>query len=359
LKDPARFSSEIMGVYNTELTPEALAILGEGYPMGRHLLAVDPPFHTTLRRLMNRGFTPSRIALQEPRIRALTHELVDAFIGDGRADIVEQLAYPLPVMVILGMVGVPREDMDRIKQWCSDLFALFFSHVPPEAQPAMARSVVEYQRYTVDLIEARRKEPREDLASYLVAAEPGGEALELPDLILSIGGSLVAAGHETTTSLISSSIRFLLSHPQYWEALKKDRSLLPKVLEEIMRYDSISHGMMRLATEDVVLGGVSIPKGARLLLLYMSGNRDEAQFPEADRFDPHRDKQNHLTFGRGIHYCLGAPLGRLEAQIALEVLLERIPEMRLVPDQDFEPTQSFVLRGMKHLRVEWPAAQKA
>ncbi len=359
LRDPARFSSEPMGVFATELSPEALAIMAEGHSMGRSLVGQDPPFHTTLRRLLNRGFTPPRIALQEPRIRALTHELVDGFIGDGHADLVEQLAYPLPVRVILGMVGVPREDMELIKQWCNDLFALYFSRVPPAEQPAMCRSMVDYQRYIADLIEKRRKEPREDLASYLVAAEPGGEALDAPDLFMAIGGSLVAAGHETTTSLIAAVVHFLLSHREYWEELQKDRSRIPAVLEEIMRYDSITHGMMRVATEDVVLGGVAIPKGARMLLLYMSGNRDEAQFPDADRFDPRRETQNHLTFGRGIHFCLGATLARLEVQIALEILLERLPEMRLVPEQDIERTSSLVLRGMKHLRVEWPAAPKA
>jgi cytochrome P450 len=357
LRDPARFSSTIMGSITTELSPEARAILAEGYPVGKSLLNLDPPSHTKLRRLMNHGFTQSRIALLEPRIRAVTRELVDAFIGDGRADLVEQFAYPLPVLVILGMVGVPREDMARIKQWSDDMFSLFFTKVPPEAQPAVCRSMVEYQRYTTALIEQRRREPREDLASYLVAAEPGGEALDLPDLIFGICGSLLAAGHETTTSLIATAMRHLLSHPQHWEALKEDRSLIPKVIEEVLRYVGITHGMMRATNEDVVLGGVAIPKGAHLLLLYLSGSRDEAQFPHADVFDPRREKQDHLAFGRGIHYCLGAPLARLEMQIALEILLERIPEMRLVPGQNFEPTQSLVLRSMKHLRVEWPAAQ--
>jgi cytochrome P450 len=355
LKDPVTFSSTGIVRMGTVLTPEAIAILSKGFPLGDNVLITDPPVHTRLRRLLNRGFTPARIAAQEPRLRALTNNLIDAFIKDGRADLVGQFADILTVTAILTMVGVPAEDMPQIKRWSDDWFELLFNRVPPEAQPPLAESVVAYHHYCFDLIEQRRKEPREDLTSYLVAAEPDGEALTIPELIATIGGSLLAAGHETTTGMLASTVWRLLSEPGLWGEIQRDPALLDKAMEECLRYECIVMSMMRTTTRDVDLGGVHLPKGTDIFLFYLSANRDEDQFPEANRFNIHREEQAHLGFGRFTHFCLGAPLARLEIKTALKLLLERLPELRLVPDQALEYRHNATLRGLKSLLVEWKA----
>jgi cytochrome P450 len=355
LKDPVTFSSTGIVRMGTVLTPEALAILSKGFPQGDNLLITDPPVHTRLRRLLNRGFTPPRVAAQEPQVRAIANNLIDAFIKDGRADLVGQFADILPVLVILTMVGVPAEDMAQIKRWSDDWFELLFHRVPPEAQPPLAESVVAYHRYCYKLIEERRKAPREDLTSYLASAEPDGEALSIPELIAAIGGSLLAAGHETTTGMIASTVWRLLSEPGLWEEIQREPALLNKAIEECLRYECIVISMMRTTTRDVDLGGVHMPKGTDLFLFYLSANRDEDQFPEADRFNIHRAEQPHLGFGRFTHFCLGSTLARLEIEIALKLLLERLPDLRLVPDQTLEYRHNATLRGLKSLLVEWRA----
>ncbi|RKH11238.1 cytochrome P450 [Corallococcus sp. CA053C] len=353
LKDPTRFSSGEMGNVGSVFAPETLAVLAEGYPLGESLLASDPPTHTRLRKLMGRGFSAQRIAAQDGPIRAVTQELINKFVHHGQADLVKQLAYPLPARVILGMVGVPEEDMADIKRWCDDFFRMIFTRVPAEEQPPLARSWVTYQHYVARLIANRRDEPRDDLASYLVTTDADGEALTLPELIVAIAGSLLAAGHETTAALLSMSWKQALLQPGLWQRLREDRSLVPHLIEETLRFDSVSHGMIRTTTEDVELAGVALPKGTRLLLLYASGSRDPALLPDGDRFDISRHHPSHLGFGRGIHFCIGAPLARQEALIATNLLLDQMPDLRLAPNPDFQITQSLTLRAMQSLRVEW------
>lgn len=359
-RDPIRFSSSPMLQTGTQLTAEARAILAdEGFPMGDNplcgpsVLASDPPAHTRLRRLLNRGFTPARVAAVEPHIRQFARELLDGFAADGRAELVSQLATQLPLRVILHLVGAPREDMPRIKRWCEDWFTLLFTHVPPEAQPPLARSVAEYQRYCLELVEARWQAPQDDLVSDLVAAEPGGEVLTMPELIMAIQGSLLASGHETTTSMLSNTLGLLLREPGLWERLQREPALLPRAIEECIRYEGIMVSTFRMTTREVTLGGVTLPQGALVALLHMSANRDAAHFPEPDRFDIHREKQHSLTFGRYAHFCPGAQLARREIQIAIEQLLERMPTLRLAPHHRFEFAQDMAFRKLKSLHVEW------
>ncbi|WP_208722927.1 cytochrome P450 [Corallococcus llansteffanensis] len=353
LKDPLRFSSADMGSVGSVLAPETLAVLAEGYPLAESLLSSDPPTHNRLRKLMGRGFSAQRIAAQDVPIRTFSQELIDAFVHHGQADLVTQLAYPLPVRVILGMVGVPEEDMADIKRWCDDFFRMIFTRVPAEEQPPLARSWVTYQHYVARLIASRRDEPRDDLVSYLVTTDADGEALTLPELIIAIAGSFLAAGHETTTALLSQCWKQALLQPGLWQRLREDRSLVPHLIEETLRFDSVSHGMIRTTTEDVELAGVALPKGSRLLLLYASGSRDPALLPDGDRFDISRHHPSHLGFGRGIHFCIGAPLARQEALIATNLLLDQMPDLRLAPNPDFRPMQNLTLRSIQSLRVEW------
>ncbi|MFP2904326.1 cytochrome P450 [Pyxidicoccus sp. 3LFB2] len=357
LKDPVRFSNRDMLVSGTHLTDEARALFSQGFDPRHVLLGMDPPEHTRLRRLMNRGFTAQRIHAMAPFIQQRAHELVDTFAGAGHADLVQQLAWPLPAHVILGVMGVPAEDVWKIKRWSADLQQLLFEHVPAHQQVEMARGVRELHQYCVRLIEERRQHPREDLTSYLVAVEDDGAALTLDELVMAIGASMLSAGHESTTALMANTWKLALEHG-LWEQLREDRARVPKFLEEASRYDSVQHAMIRTAREDVVVGGVMIPAGSRLMLLYASGSRDESLCPHAHTLDLTREKApQHLTYGRGTHFCLGAPLARLQFQIATNVLLDRLPALKLVPHQDHGTWQSIVLRQMKHLRVEWNTAQ--
>lgn len=355
LNNPSSYSSASAFASGENLSPETRAILGPGPVLHDNPLNTDPPVHTRLKRLLQRGFIPARVARLEARIRQFANTLIDGFIQDGHADLVERFAYPLPVQVILSMVGVPQEDMAQVKQWSADLFGLIFTQTPPEAQPAMARGVVEYRAYCTRLIEERRRHPQEDLTSDLVRAEPDGEALTTPELVSLLGGSLLAAGHETTSAQIALCVKTLLEQPAHWRMLVEDRTLIPRAIEECMRLEGVAPGQVRTAVQDVVVGGVLLPKGSKLLLLFGSANHDETHYKAPERFELHRENAQHLTFGRGIHYCLGAPLARLELRVALEQLIERIPELRLVPGQDYGYRQEMlILRAIRNLRVEWP-----
>ncbi|WP_224371483.1 cytochrome P450 [Hyalangium versicolor] len=355
LNNPTAYSSAGVATTSVDrLTPEAQAILGPGPIIHDSPLNMDPPVHTRMKRLLQRGFTLAKVSRQEERVRQLTNALIDGFIHEGRVDLVQRFTHPLPAQVILNMVGVPQEDVEKVRRWSGSLFGLIFADIPPTVQPAMARDVVEYRNYCTQLIEQRRRQPQEDLTSDLVQAEPDGEALTMPELISLIGGSLLAAGHETTSAQLSIAVKNLLEHPERWQQLREDRTLIPKALEECMRLEGVAPGMVRTAIQDVEVGGVLLPKGSRLFLVYGSANRDEAHFKDPEHFDPHRENMQHLNFSRGIHFCLGAPLARLELRVALEQLIERIPGMRLVPGQDYGYHQEMlILRAIRQLQVEW------
>lgn len=355
LTHSASYSSASMLTSASQLTPEARAILGPGPILHDSPLNTDPPAHTRLRRLLQRGFLPARIARQEASTRQLANALIDTFIHKGRVDLVEAFTYPFPMHVILNMVGVPHEDMNRVKRWCDDLFGLIFSQTPPEAQPSMARGVVEYRAYCADLIEKRRREPREDLTSYLVHTETGSDSLNTEELVSLLGGSLIGAGHEATTAQLGLILLNLLRKPERWQALCENPALIPRAVEECIRLEAASHGMVRTAVEDVRIGGVMLPKGSRLLLLYSSANHDEAQHPDPERYTLDRTNLHHLGFGHGVHYCLGSHLARLELCVAVELFTQRMPGMRLVPEQDVGYHQELlILRNISRLEVEWP-----
>ncbi len=306
------------------------------------LVYLDPPDHRQLRNLVAHTFTQRSIARLAPRIATIVHELLDNVAGKGGMDVVNDLAYPLPVRVIAEMLGVPPEDHARFKRWSDEVIE--------EAGDINARPHREMGQYFCELLEQRKKEPRNDLISELLAARIGGEQLT-KDQLLGFCMILLVAGNITTTHLISNAIICLDEHPEAMVQLRQKPSLIPDAIEEVMRYRSSVRLMTRIATRDTVLLGREIKAGQRVVPWIASANLDEQQFPNADVFDITRSPHNHLAFGYGIHFCLGAPLARLEARIALEAMLGYFPTMRRVRDIPLEPFPCLMLNGVKRLQV--------
>lgn len=357
LRDPARFSAANALAPVTPFTPEAQQILVEGgYGQRPALTNNDPPGHTRVRGHLNRAFSARRIAQLEPRIRQYADGLIDAFAADGHADLIHQFAYPLPIQVVFRLIGIPEEDMDRIKDWCGNRVLFIFGKVSPEEQAASARDLVAFWRYITDFCERRRREPQDDLTSELAAIASADESALTMNEVASVVMGLGFAGHETTTNMIGSAVMHLLARDGLWAQLAADPALVENAVEELLRYDGSVPVWRRVAKVDVELGGVAIPAGGKLALLLGSANHDEGHFARPAEFDIHRpEAREHLAFGKGIHFCIGAALARLEIRIALERLARRLPGLRLVPDQpiDYVPTISF--RGPKRLLIAWDA----
>ncbi|MGH8348942.1 MAG: cytochrome P450, partial [Pseudomonas sp.] len=316
------------------------------------------PAHTRLRLLIRQGFTPRRLAALEPVIREVANNLVDTFAADGQVDLISQFAYPLPLTVILGMLGVPAHDMPTMRRWTQESIALNFASatLPLEQQVAYAQGKLAFQRYTRDLVTERAQAPREDLISHLLRARQEGIPPLSTEEVSSLIPGLIIAGHESTAKLIGNTMRLLLTHPEQRQALQRDPNLTAAAVEEGLRIDAPVLGMVRTTTREVTVGGVALAAGARLFLLYGSANHDETYFTDAEQFHPDRARRtSHLAFGHGIHFCLGAPLARLEARIAIETLGRRLPGLRLAPEQSFAHVPSLVFRGLACLGLVWDA----
>jgi cytochrome P450 len=316
--------------------------MGMNSPLGASIISTDPPRHRQLRSLVTQAFTPRTVARLAPRITAITNELLDAVASKGEMDVIDDLAYPLPVTVIAELLGIPQADRERFKYW-SDQVVGATPYRDRDAQTEMS----EYFRW---MIEQRRQEPQNDLISALLAAEIEGQHLDEQEL-LGFCILLLVAGNETTTNLIGNSVLCFDEHPEAMEQLRADPALLPDAIEEVLRYRSPIKMMFRVATTDVELGDRQIRAGEGVTAWISSANHDESQFPHADTFDIRRTPNRHLAFGYGIHFCIGAPLARLESKIALAAMLERLPHMRQVRDVPLEPSESFILYGVKHLPI--------
>jgi len=353
LKDNDRFTSSASVSVGTEVPDEVKAILAEGWGEVDTLVTNDPPAHTRFRSLVNKAFTPRRVAGREDRIRAIAGQLVDAFIDRGRIDIVEAFAVPLPLTVIAEILGIPTVDMPKFKRWSDDITARLMP-LPPEGQIECARSLVAFQHYMNAMLDEREKAPRDDMLTDLLNARIEGVEPLTRGEMLNMIQLLLVAGNETTTSLIGSMVGIYLDRPDEWRAIGADPSLAPAAVEEALRMESPVQGLFRSTTEEVELGGVLIPKGAHLQLLYGGGNRDASEFPEPGEFRPGRPNgASHLAFGGGVHFCLGAALARLEGRIALETLTRRLPDIRLDPDGPTALRPHFFLRGYEQLSIRW------
>ena len=348
LRDP-RFSTARRRTGN-RFTEQLMEMQEQMGPIGQAttMLRADPPEHTRLRNLVSKAFTPRAIEAMRPHIQQIVDELLDAVAGSDRFDLIHDLAYPLPVIVIAEMLGVAPEDRDRFKRWSGDIAATLGGPMlsPEVIQQAIASSR-EMTDYFRGVIEIRRKEPEDDLLSALIAAKEQGEALSEHE-VLATCVLLLVAGNETTTNLIGNGMVALLQHPDQLEQLRDDPSLTESAVEEFLRYDGPVQATGRTATEDVEVGGTVIKEGQVAFTLLGAANHDPAQFANPDTLDITRKDNRHLAFGHGIHFCLGAQLARVEAQVAFETLLRRFPDLKLGAD-GVEWGGAFILRGPKAL----------
>ncbi|MGE5276646.1 MAG: cytochrome P450 family protein, partial [Acidobacteriota bacterium] len=319
-------------------------------PLLRNMLDLDPPDHTRLRALVQTAFAPRLIERMRGRIRALADELLDAAVRRGAMDLIRDYALPLPVTVIAEILGVPRRDHGRFHQWSKSMVSVDSINGSLRAMP----SVWMFLRYLRRFFRIRRADPGEDLTSALLRAEESGDTLS-EDELLAMVFLLLVAGHETTVNLIGSGMLALLQNPGPMEELRRDPSLASSAVEELLRYTApVFLSTERFAREDVAICGVTIPRGALTFGVIGSANRDETVFERPDELDLARANNKHLSFGNGIHYCLGAPLARLEAQIAINTLLARLPDLRLQGRPEalvWRP--SLILRGLEALPVEF------
>jgi cytochrome P450 len=360
LHDPRRFSSSYLFRTPVDPTPEVLEVLAHLPPEVGVLVNEDPPGHRRTRALVSKAFLPRQVARMEARIRAIAHELIDHMLEAGSADLVRQYTYPLPMRVLLEFLGLPVEDADFIKQWCNDHMLLSVPGIGAAQQLRSAQTEVAFSRYTEALIAARQRQPQEDVLSALIHAQVEGErSLDVVELHTLVQ-QLLFAGHETTTNLLSNTCYALLRDPTQWHALRHDLTSSPRVVEEGLRYDAPVQGMFRTTTKDVEMHGVTLPAGARVFVVFGAANRDERIFAHPDRFDLWRpNADQHLAFGHGMHHCIGAPFVRLEARLALEILVQRLPDLHLVPAQPLTYLPSLLNRALQHLQVCWGASSHA
>jgi cytochrome P450 len=353
LGQPEVFSSRDVTRPLTNLTPVTAEILKQGYRMVSTAISSDGLTHQRFHEPYVKAFTPVRIAAHKPYVQQVANRLVDAMINDGRADAIAQFAYPLTVELILHVMGIPQERMQDAMKWSRALIAFLYSPLSEDRQIECATGLVAFQHFMADLIEERRKQPQEDVISTMVHCQmPDAEPLSIEELVSALCG-LVMAGHKTTIDLIGNGLALLLNPRSRWERLCANPELIPTTIEEILRYDSPVQALSRTTTRAVVVGDVLLPAGSRLLLMFGSGSRDAAQFPEAGCFHMDRKPNPHLGFGYGAHFCIGAPLARLEGRVAFEVLTQRMPQLRLVPDQRLIHSPIIAFRGYQRLEIEW------
>ena len=346
LRDP-RFGREGMAK-----RMEARLGLTQDTSRARDMLFQDPPDHTRLRALVSRAFTPRVVEVMRPHIQEIVDGLLDRVEGARAMDVIEDLAYPLPVTVICEMLGVPAADQDIFKSWSTDIARSLDAAILPADSDAIPRGrdarlgLADYFR---SLIATRRKDPKPDLLSALIAAEEEGNKLSEGELV-STCMLLLIAGHETTVNLIGNGLLALLQHPDQLRALRDDPGLIQTGVEELLRFDGPVQRTGRMTTAEVEIGDKRIPRDSVVVSVIGAANRDPKQFADPDRLDVSRKDNRHIAFGFGIHFCLGAPLARVEGQIALQSLLRRMPRLRLAgPEPEWR--ESSTLRGLKALPV--------
>jgi cytochrome P450 len=355
LSQPDLFSSKDTITPIVTLCPRALAELSKGYPLVPSFINSDSPEHARFREPIQKAFAPRRIHALEPFLRQRIPEMLDGFCNDGHADIISQFAYPLPLEVILIMLGIPRAEMAQVKHWCDNWVELILSPLSEERQVLCARSTVSLHHYLIDIVHQRQHAPQDDVITSLIETVlPGQKPLSDAELIATIMG-LVVAGHETITRLIGNGLVHLLEEPRRWQRLCEHPEDIPLAIEEIIRYHGPVRGFMRTTTGPATVEGMSLPVGTKLFLLYSSANRDDEHFSCADQFQMERKPNHHLGFGHGVHFCVGAPLARLEGRLMFEALTQRLPGLRLAA-QRLVHNPDLVNYGYQRVEVLWPAA---
>jgi cytochrome P450 len=326
---------------------------GNPRPFGQPgFLFLDPPDHTRLRRLAQQAFAPKVVRGLEGFVAALVDKLLDGVVAAGRFEVIADLAHPLPVAVICRMLGVPIEDEPEFTAASAllgqglDPFIAFTG--TSTGFPERLAAGKWLRGYLGDLVEQRRAAPRDDLISALIAAEEEGDQLSTDEIVATCN-LLLIAGHETTVNLIANAVLAMLRHPRYWGELSADPERASAIIEETLRYDPPVQLVGRVAADDMTVGGVAVPNGDTMMLLFSAAQRDPSAFERPDVFDPDRDGIRHLAFGHGVHFCLGAPLARLEARVALSAVTARFPDARLVGEPVYKP--NVTLRGLATLSV--------
>ena len=355
------FAKQLRAGGGTELDPEEIAIVSQGWSVANTMLTADPPDHTRYRKLAMKAFTYKRVLQMTDYVEELVNTLIDNLPQSGKLEFKSQFANQLPMFVIADALGVPRNMYNQFEAW-SDAFVIQLGGVSPkEVRLDAAKKVIEFQKYFVRVIDEKRKNPTEDVISDLVHAnlsEEGDDRKMNYEELLSIFQQLLVAGNETTAHTLTAGLYFLLTHPDQMEMLSNDATLVDGFVEETLRYLAPANNMWRVATQDTEIAGVPVKEDDLILLRYGSGNRDENKFPDGDRFDIHRENaKDHLAFGAGIHTCLGSQLARKELRTAFPILLKRLKNIRLDPDNDqlvFLP--SILLRGVVALHIEYEKA---
>jgi cytochrome P450 len=354
-EDHVTFSSRNKVDPPNDVRPEVLKILAEeGYSVVLQLFNSDPPEHDRIASLVHQGFTQQSHRAQLPEMANLANELVDGFAKDGKVELRSAYLDPLPLSVILDYIGVPRADHPQVRTWDDWWARLFTSAHAIEEQMEAVHQVVAYQKYFDALIDDRRAHPRDDLTSRLVAAHgPGLSPLSNAEMIWQFMG-LLAAGHATTTDALTNLLYIVLRDNEQWRSLATNREKIPNFIDEGLRYANPVLGLPRIATRTVELGGVTIPAGGQVLVSFCSANRDPHLTADPDHFAPMREGVGrHLGFGRGIHVCVGARMSKNMMRVAIDVLLERLPDLRLEPGYSAEHTIHPFLWGLSRLPVEW------
>ena len=356
IRDPARFSSSFGALLNAgSSNKEVDAIYGQGYEMVETLLTQDPPRHRVYRNLVNKVFSNKRIEGMRDYIQSITDELIDAWIDDGEVDLMNRLCVPLPIYVIADQLGVPRAELPLIKKWSDASASRLGRLADAEQQIQNAKDIVEFQHYFADLIDRMRESPEDNIISDLANNTiDEGRLLTKPEALGMIQQILVA-GNETSTAGIAGGVVLLIENPDEQTKLRNNPDLIPSAVEEILRLETPTTGMWRTATEDTEVGGVPIPKGAFLMVRFAAGNRDESVFSCGHEMKVDRDNaSNHLAFGQGTHFCLGAQLARSEMQIALGSLLARTDNWGLVEGKNtLTHNPNVLLRGLKDLYISF------
>ena len=338
------------------MTPEQLAqipsIPEAMRPLSENMLDKDPPDHERLRRLVSKAFTPRLIERMRPRVQEIADALLDAVEEGGEMDLIDDYAFPLPIIVIAELLGVPAEDRNKFREWSNA--AVSGDTTQEYVEKVLLPHMEAFVGYLRAMFEEKRKNPKEDLISALVRAEEAGDKLS-EDELLAMVFLLLIAGHETTVNLIGNGTLALLQHPGELQKLKSDPALIKPAVEELLRYDGpVETSTERFAREDVRIGDTVIPKGEMVMVVIAAADHDPERFPKPDELDITRPDNKHLAFGKGIHHCLGAPLARMEGQIALGTLLRRMPNLRLKGSpESLTWRPGLVLRGLRSLPVEF------